>query len=204
MLCGLVSREGPRKMGAYLGLARTIYGCFRERPTPLQAKHPTLRHHISVPPAPFWDLRHALDGWFFAPSASAWQLGRGAETGEIIGRNTSCATFFRNHTIFTQSIDWPHSNFIWRSLVARTSESKNQAGTRSRYGAIDFVYFPCVPCVSASHSPAFRVGQNRFIYGNFGREITKYTVIYGVHIRFWPTLVILNCQFFSWAISSLL
>ena len=25
------------------------------------------------------------------------------------------------------------------------------------------------------------------IYGIFGREITKYTVIYGVHIRFWPT-----------------
>jgi len=28
----------------------------------------------------------------------------------------------------------------------------------------------------------------RCIYGVFGREITKYTVIYGVHIRFWPTL----------------
>jgi hypothetical protein len=25
-------------------------------------------------------------------------------------------------------------------------------------------------------------------YGNFGREITKYAVIYGVYIRFWPTL----------------
>jgi hypothetical protein len=25
-------------------------------------------------------------------------------------------------------------------------------------------------------------------YGIFGREITKYTVIYGVYIRFWPTL----------------
>ena len=30
----------------------------------------------------------------------------------------------------------------------------------------------------------------RCIYGIFGREITKYTVIYGVHIRFWPTLYI--------------
>ena len=28
----------------------------------------------------------------------------------------------------------------------------------------------------------------RCIYGNFGREITKYTVIYGVYIQFWPTL----------------
>jgi len=26
------------------------------------------------------------------------------------------------------------------------------------------------------------------IYGNFGREIIKCTVIYGVNIRFWPTL----------------
>jgi len=30
----------------------------------------------------------------------------------------------------------------------------------------------------------------RFIYGIFGREITKYTVIYGVNIRSWPTLQI--------------
>jgi len=28
----------------------------------------------------------------------------------------------------------------------------------------------------------------RCIYGIYGREITKYTVIYGVFIRFWPTL----------------
>jgi hypothetical protein len=28
----------------------------------------------------------------------------------------------------------------------------------------------------------------RCIYGIFGRETTEYTVIYGVYIRFWPTL----------------
>ena len=28
------------------------------------------------------------------------------------------------------------------------------------------------------------------MYGFFGREITKYTVIYDVYIRFWPTLLI--------------
>jgi hypothetical protein len=27
-----------------------------------------------------------------------------------------------------------------------------------------------------------------YISGIFGREITRYTVIYGVYIRFWPTL----------------
>jgi hypothetical protein len=33
-----------------------------------------------------------------------------------------------------------------------------------------------------------RVG--RCIYVIFGREITIYTVIYGVYIPFWPTLVL--------------
>jgi len=37
------------------------------------------------------------------------------------------------------------------------------------------------------------VGQNhiyiRCTYGILGREITKYTVTYGVYIRFWPALV---------------
>ena len=41
-----------------------------------------------------------------------------------------------------------------------------------------------------------RVGQNhryiRCIYGIFGREVTKYTVTYGVYIRFWPTLRIMH------------
>jgi hypothetical protein len=38
-----------------------------------------------------------------------------------------------------------------------------------------------------------RVGQNhlyiRCIYGIFGWDIIKYTVIYGVYIQFWPTLL---------------
>ena len=29
----------------------------------------------------------------------------------------------------------------------------------------------------------------RCIYGLFGRDITKYTVIYGVYIRLWPTYI---------------
>jgi hypothetical protein len=29
----------------------------------------------------------------------------------------------------------------------------------------------------------------RCVYGISGREITKYTVIYGTYIRFWPTLI---------------
>ena len=38
-----------------------------------------------------------------------------------------------------------------------------------------------------------KVGQNhiyiRFTYGIFGGEVIKHTVIYGVYIRFWPTLL---------------
>ena len=33
----------------------------------------------------------------------------------------------------------------------------------------------------------------RCTYGNFGRDITKYTVIYGVYIRFWPNLCVYVC-----------
>jgi hypothetical protein len=29
----------------------------------------------------------------------------------------------------------------------------------------------------------------RCIYGIFGRGITRHTVVYGVYIRFWPTLI---------------
>jgi len=43
----------------------------------------------------------------------------------------------------------------------------------------------------------YRVGQNhmytvciRCVYGVFGREFTIYTVIYGVYLRFWPTLLV--------------
>ena len=42
----------------------------------------------------------------------------------------------------------------------------------------------------------------RFIYGIFGWEIIKYTVIYGVYIQFWPTLVLCDGRQFynlAWA-----
>jgi hypothetical protein len=42
--------------------------------------------------------------------------------------------------------------------------------------------------VSATYIVLARTIYIRFIYGIFGREITKYTVMYGVYIRFWPTL----------------
>ena len=52
---------------------------------------------------------------------------------------------------------------------------------------------------SAAYTYMCRVGQIhiysvciRCIYGIFGREVIKYMVIYGVYIRFWPTLYTCN------------
>jgi len=39
----------------------------------------------------------------------------------------------------------------------------------------------------AAKSPNKR-SYTKYLYVTFGREMTKYTVIYGVHMRFWPTL----------------
>jgi hypothetical protein len=36
------------------------------------------------------------------------------------------------------------------------------------------------------------------MYGILGREIIKYTVIYGAYIRFWPTLCM--CRILSWKV----
>jgi len=46
--------------------------------------------------------------------------------------------------------------FYFIYFQPRNSERKKRAETRSRYGAATFsAFFPCVPCVSASHTPAF-------------------------------------------------
>jgi len=42
----------------------------------------------------------------------------------------------------------------------------------------------------------------RCIYGIFGRETTKYMVMYGVCIRFWPTLMM--CEYNACAPASVL
>jgi hypothetical protein len=55
-----------------------------------------------------------------------------------------------------QAIDWPHLNFIVFFILFHDSGNKNQAKTRSGYGATNFQIFPLCPlCVS--HSPAFSV-----------------------------------------------
>jgi len=60
---------------------------------------------------------------------------------------------------------------------------------------VDSVTFCGVVCVvmQASCDVICRIGQDQkkmFVYGIFGRKITKYTVKYSVYIQFWHTLVI--------------
>jgi len=47
---------------------------------------------------------------------------------------------------------------------------------------------PAAPSYNDAWVGLARTIYIRCIYGTFGREITKYTVIYGVYIQFWPTL----------------
>jgi hypothetical protein len=39
---------------------------------------------------------------------------------------------------------------------------------------------------------SFSLMQISWLLFLFGREITKYTVVYGVYVQFWPTLFISN------------
>ena len=64
------------------------------------------------------------------------------------------------------------------------------------------VSVPMCTRMRALHTGMCRAGHNhkyiiyiQCLYGIFGREITKYTVIFGVYIRSWPTLGM--CPLFS-------
>ena len=55
-------------------------------------------------------------------------------------------------------------------------------------GATSSIYLNYA-CVSSIRQVGLaRTTYIRYLYGIFGREVTRYTVIYGVCIRFWPTL----------------
>ena len=56
------------------------------------------------------------------------------------------------------------------------------------YGVV--VKGPLALCCVLSYTLIRLSKKHIYIYGIFGREITKYTVINGVYIRFWPTLLI--------------
>jgi len=47
-------------------------------------------------------------------------------------------------------------------------------------------------CIYLGLARTIQLRYIQCIYGNFGREITIHTVIYGMYIRLWPTLHILH------------
>jgi ribosomal protein L16/L10AE len=51
------------------------------------------------------------------------------------------------------------------------------------------MFVPASWCCDGNCIELARTIYIRCIYGILGRKITKYTVIYGVSIRFWPNLV---------------
>jgi len=86
-----------------------------------------------------------------------------------------------------------------------TARSKNHMPFpyRNKHTTVQVPYARVLPSqlvlrATTEFEHMFRIGQNhiyiRFIYGIFGRESTKYTVIYGVYIRFWPTLHMFSSQ----------
>jgi hypothetical protein len=54
--------------------------------------------------------------------------------------------------------------------------------------------YRCKHCKHYKHLGLARTIYIRCLYGIFGREITKYMVIYGEYIRFWPTLQTLQAN----------
>ena len=82
--------------------------------------------------------------------------------------------------------DPPHISRIWR-----------RAGCNFSPVGVKF-YLWLSTCLvlhwSPEHSSYLGLARTiyiRFIYGIFYREFTKYTVIYGEYIRFWPTLYVM-------------
>jgi len=60
--------------------------------------------------------------------------------------------------------------------------------------AVSLNYFLLGTCVGLA-----RTIYIQCIYGIFGREITKYTIMYSAYIRFWPTLHICCVRGQAWA-----
>jgi len=67
--------------------------------------------------------------------------------------------------------------------------SRSTCCTDSCYVTVPWCVYVCVTYIGLA-----RAMHIRCVYGIFGRESTMYTVIYGVYVRFWPTLYIyLSC-----------
>ena len=76
----------------------------------------------------------------------------------------------------------------WGEQVQQVAAAVRALQLMGRPQAAEKLRRCAVVCISHS----IRVGQNHiytmYMCGICGREITKYTVVYGVYIWFWPTL----------------
>ena len=94
----------------------------------------------------------------------------------IISEKDTACTLMGNYEKRTPPVRvWTPPVRLWKEdaackLVAVCDGATCERGKVSCVGLARTIYIQC-------------------IYGVFGREIIKYTVIYGVYIRFWPTLV---------------
>jgi hypothetical protein len=79
-------------------------------------------------------------------------------------------------------LSWSHAQIF--GMISQVNKKRNQLCMTRRSPARP----PRCLCRGFSYtSRETTLGISR-IYSVFGREITKYTVIYSVYIRFWPTL----------------
>ena len=86
--------------------------------------------------------------------------------------------------------------FYVRAALAGVKVSSWLAASRS-----DVLSLPHIFSLYRVYIGLARTLYIRCVYGIFGREITKYTVIYGVYTRFWPTLGIYHTPYASGASS---
>jgi len=83
---------------------------------------------------------------------------------------------------------WSCTVYILKRYTVLANHDNTQTHTKHAHAAGLIGTAIQAPCPNKSCVGLARNIYIRFTYGIFGREITKYTVIYGVHIRFWPTL----------------
>jgi hypothetical protein len=96
----------------------------------------------------------------------------------------------RQHTVQHTTFH-PPCQQTWVSWYARPEGEVCRFCQHFRFTSLKLSFhdydYECVHCHEAAPGLA-RTVYIRYKYNSFGREITKYTVIYGVYIRFWPTL----------------
>ena len=98
-----------------------------------------------------------------------------------VGLKSAVGTLINKHGSVHQRSSFHHARFFWQGgCISHTRSNKTLVTSFLRLFQATFLGLA-------------RTIYIRCVYGNFSREITKYSVIYGVYIRFWPTLHFSEC-----------